>query len=96
MILLARGVKMENKGMQGKGERVSQIEEDRESLMETRTTLRSLSETLLTTALPSSVLHLIPSTKPLQANTWLRQILTCKFSDILLLEAYSALVFLVS
>ena len=54
--------------------------------METRTTLRSLSETLLTTTLPSvpRPQHLAPT-----GYMWLRRIFTCKFPDILR-EAYSA------
>ena len=38
------------------------------SLTDTCTTLRSLSETLQTTALPSSPLHLVPSTSHLHAR----------------------------
>ena len=38
------------------------VRQRRKSLADTRTTLRSLSETLQTTALPSSPLYLVPST----------------------------------
>ena len=51
-------------------------------------TLRSLPETLQTTALPSSLLYLVLSTStyiaPIHAYTWLQRLSTCIFPDILL------------
>ena len=55
--------------------------------METRTTLRSLSETLLTTALPSLALYLVPSTYIAPTRYTCMVTTDCKFPDILLREA---------
>ena len=83
----------ESKAKQKESDRLRKKDVHRESLVETRTTLCSLSETLQMTALPIfSTLprphHLAPT-----CYTWLQRISTCIFPDILLREAYSAHVY---
>ena len=66
------------------------VRQRRKSRTDTRTTLRSLSETLQMTTLPSSPLPSISRPQHLAPTryTWLQRISTCTFPDILLREAY--------